>query len=936
MQTASIAAERGGALERISALAARLLELPISAVYLLGSGKPQLRASIGPLMECEWELRELVSHFRNELILGEPRVIPRDLLARRNGAVRAAVCVLIPNWEGTAIGVLVAAGVRWCEMKEVALGHLCDLSNLAGNEIELERRRSHAGQSLERRKTQEQLLEKTLELAKFGEDLRQLHRLSTTNHDSMEHLFNDYLETGRAILGMSCGVVVQVRGRYAVIRAICSDGIPVRPSTTFELSQSYCGLVCDDRTTVACSWVGDHPVLSSRPHYASVKQAAYIGAPVIVDGEVYGVLSFSSPHARWRPFSSHETELIELMAKSIGRSILEGRMQDARHRAELLDQDRSQVLEMVAKDLPLDVVLNQIANMVERQSAALAVAIHEVRDNHLFCMAAPSMPEQFRRRMQGVPLAQGAQCCLSAAFSRKTEVFESAHAHCDLNGPWASIHEYCWQACGSSPILSGNGELLGMLTVYWKVAVQPRHVDAELIEMAGSLAAIGIEHRRLTDRLAFQAHHDILTGLPNRSLLTRVLARQIEEASQDNRTLAVVFIDLDRFKQINDHLGHAAGDEVLRVTASRLASCLERDEVAARIGGDEFVAVLTQPHDEAMVRSRAREILEVVRAPIDWNGQPLYITASLGLSLYPQTGSTPEELLANADLAMYRVKNNGKNDVDCFVAELENERLARIELEHALRAVVDGADCEQMRLSFQPIVDIRGAEGISLEGFEVLLSWEHPLLGRVSPLQFIPIAEECGLIGPLGAWVLRQACRQSAAWQHAGFAPVRISVNVSALQFARPDFVETVEAALIESGLHGSLLELELTESAIMEDIETATPKLQRLRMMGVRLSLDDFGTGYSSLGYLRWIPVDCLKIDQSFLAGIDTSAGAFTLVQTILALAHNMGLAVVAEGVENERQLELLRGINCDMAQGHLFGTPLPAAAVERLLNRA
>lgn len=932
----STATERGSTLERIAALAARLLELPISAVYLLSSGKPQLRSSVGPLTECEWELRELVSHFRSELILGEPRIVPRELLARRNGAIRVCVCVLIPNWEGSSIGVLVAAGVRWSELKEVALGHLSDLANLAGNEIELDRRRANAGQSMERRKTQEQLLEKTLELAKFGEDLRQLHRLSTTNHDSLEHLFNDYLETGRAILGMSCGVVIQVRGRYAVVRAICSDGAPVRPSTTFELNQAYCGLVCDERTTVACSWVGDHPVLASRPHFAAIKQAAYIGAPIIIDGEIYGVLSFSSAHARWRPFTSHETELIELMAKSIGRSILEGWMQDARYRAELLDQDRSQVLEMVAKDLPLDVVLAQIASMVERQSASLAVAIHEVRDGHLYCMAAPSMPEQFRRRMQNVPLEQGAQCCLSAAFSRKTEIFESAHAHCDLQGSWASIHEYCWQACGASPILSGTGELLGMLTVYWKVAVQPRHVDAELIEMAGSLAAIGIEHRRLTDRLAFQAHHDILTGLPNRSLLTRVLGTQIERAGQSGLGLAVVFIDLDRFKQINDHLGHAAGDEVLRITAARLASCLERDEVAARIGGDEFVAVLAEPQDESLVRSRARDILDVVRAPIEWNGQPIYITASLGLSFYPQSGATPEALLANADLAMYRVKNNGKNDVDCFVAELGNERLARIELEHALRAVVDGGDCRQMRLGFQPIVDIRGAEGVSLEGFEVLLSWEHPVLGRVSPLQFIPIAEECGLIGSLGSWVLKQACLQSVAWQRAGFAPVRISVNVSALQFARADFVDTVEAALLETGLHGGLLELELTESAIMEDIETATPKLQRLRMMGVRLSLDDFGTGYSSLGYLRWIPVDCLKIDHSFLAGIDTSAGAFTLVQTILALAHNMGLTVVAEGVENERQLELLRGINCDMAQGHLFGTALPAAAVERLLIRS
>jgi diguanylate cyclase (GGDEF)-like protein len=627
--------------------------------------------------------------------------------------------------------------------------------------------------------------------------------------------------------------------------------------------------------------------------------------------------------------------LIELMAKSIGRSILEGRMQDARRRAELLDRDRSQVLEMVAKDLPLEVVLAQIASMVERQSAALAVAIHEVRDGHLYCIAAPSMPEQFRRRMHGVPLTQGSRCFLSAAFSRKMEIFESAHAHCNLDGPWASIHEYCWQACGSAPILSGNGELLGMLTAYWKVAVQPRHVDAELLEMAGSLAAIGIEHRHLTDRLAYQAHHDILTGLPNRDLFSRVLEKQIELAEKSESILAVVFIDLDRFKQINDHLGHAAGDEVLRVTAHRLASCLERDEVAARIGGDEFVAALTEARSEEMVRSRAREILETVRAPIDWNGQPIYVTASLGLSIYPQNGNSSEALLGNADLAMYRVKNNGKNDVECFVAELESERLARIELEHALRAVVDGSGCEQMRLSFQPIVDIRGAEGISLEGFEVLLSWEHPEMGRISPLQFIPIAEECGLIGPLGSWVLRQACLQSAAWQQAGFAPVRISVNVSALQFARPDFVETVAGALVDSGLDGSLLELELTESAIMEDIATATPKLARLRALGVRLSLDDFGTGYSSLGYLRWIPVDCLKIDHSFLASIDTSAGAFTLVQTILALAHNMGLAVVAEGVENERQLELLRGINCDMAQGHYFGTPLPAEAVESLLMR-
>lgn len=833
----------------------------------------------------------------------------------------------IPLWDGNTAGVLVAADVTAHELSANQLRDMVDLAALVGNELELERRRS-GGPAPERRRTQEQLLEKTLELAKFGEDLRQLHRLSTTNYETLDDLFQDYLETGRNILGLSCGVVAQVRGRYAVVRASRSDSFAVRPGMTFALNQVYCGEVYETGRTVACHWVGDEAAFAGRPHYGPVRQAAYLGAPVVVDGEIYGVLSFASPHPRWREFSSHETELIELMAKGIGRSILEGRMQAGREKAEALERDRSLVLEMVAKDQPVGLVLKQIARMVERQSPALAVTVHLALDNKLYCAAAPSMPDAYSRRMQGIAMEHEEGYCYSAGLSRRMELFTETGPQCRF----VESHEYCWQACATAPVLSGNRELLGLLMVYWKVAVQPRTVDEELLEMASSLAAIAIEHRRLTDRLAFQANHDSLTGLANRTMLTQTVNLLTEIAANENTRFAIVYFDLDRFKQINDHLGHAAGDAVLCEIAARLRESLRPGEMAARLGGDEFVAVLTEVESEQDAVARSEMILDAMRAPIHWDGHSVQLTASAGVSLYPHGGENAESVLGSADAAMYRVKNKGRNGVQCFAPELEDKRSIRLQLEHSLHQAVN---LDQLRISFQPIWDIRHNEGVSLESFEVLIWWEHPELGRISPSQFIPIAEECGRICEIGNWTLREACRMAAETMAAGTVPFRIAVNVSALQFALPDFADAVLGALRESGLSADLLELELTESVIMESIETAASKMERLREHGVRIALDDFGTGYSSLGYLRWIPVDTLKIDQSFTAGIDGSASGLTLVQTILSMAHSMNLSVVAEGVETEQQLELLRSINCDRAQGHLFGRPIPGRELEPFLRK-
>ncbi|MDX1981733.1 MAG: EAL domain-containing protein [Bryobacteraceae bacterium] len=786
------------------------------------------------------------------------------------------ITVRIDGWDGKPIGALVVGDTEPRDPTEAALRHLRDLASLAANELEMERRRMRAADQPDRRRTQEQLLEKTLELTKFSEDLRQIHRLSITNYDTLDSLLADYLETGRAIFGLSCAVVTKVRGRYATVVAVRSDGVPLRGATA-ELDSLYSGAVVDAQQTVAVEPVAGHPLLAGRPNHGSAPQHCYIGAPVLVDGEVWGVLSFSAPYRRWREFTSHEVEVIELMAKSVARFLLERRMQASRERAEALESDRSRILEQVAKNSPLPGVLDNIAGMVERQAPALEVRIF----------------------LAGQTPAGDGDC-----------------------------------QAAKVPVRAGNGEVLGLVRANWRIAAQPRHLDEDLLEMAAQLAAIAIEQQRLTERLQYQARHDVLTSLPNRTLFTESLAGAMEEARTSGRSVAVVFVDLDRFKQINDHWGHAVGDTVLRETASRLRGCLRAGESAGRLGGDEFVAMLKDFTTREDAVERARLMLEALRAPIEVDGHNLMVTASIGLSLYPQSGrgESAEALLAGADQAMYQVKHSGKNSVLLSQPEAFDARATSLQLEHSLRRALDNGE---FRLYFQPVLDIRAGSALALDELEVLLGWDHPKLGRIGPGQFIPIAEECGMIASIGAWVLRQACLQSAEWRRMGLPPVRIAVNVSPLQFSEPGFVQVVRAALAESGLPAGGLELELTESAILADISASLPKLERLRELGVRITLDDFGTGYSSLTYLRWMPVQSLKIDRSFVADMTQSVNTSTLIQAMIALAHSMNLTVVAEGIEQERQFEMLARFDCDYAQGHLFGEPLPVEEMEQWLMR-
>ena len=475
-----------------------------------------------------------------------------------------------------------------------------------------------------------------------------------------------------------------------------------------------------------------------------------------------------------------------------------------------------------------------------------------------------------------------------------------------------------------------NGTLYGVIG-FWSddpAAAAALHPQAkEIIELMAKSVGIAVNQRRLTDELAFQASHDALTLLPNRIGLHRRLDDALGQARLQGTGIAVLFLDLDRFKQINDTLGHSAGDRILQQVASRLRNCLGPQDTLARMGGDEFTAVASHV-DPAEATQTAGKLLAAVRAPCRVGEQELFVTASIGISLFPRDGDDGDALLRCADQAMYSAKGAGKNAICCYQ---EDERgwpgVRRLELESDLRRSLERGE---LRLHYQPVCDVEGG----LRGLEALLGWEHPEHGPIPPSRFIPIAEETGMIVGIGCWVLREACRQIARWRQEGYTAVPVAVNVSALQFAEPDFVPAVAAALASAGVPPSLLELELTESAVMRDVPQSARIMQQVRDLGVRISIDDFGTGYSSLSYLRRLPADCLKIDGSFLAGEGRPESTLAVVRAIRVLAHALGLTCTAEGVETPEQLALVREAGCDLVQGHLFGGALVAEAIEPLLR--
>lgn len=434
------------------------------------------------------------------------------------------------------------------------------------------------------------------------------------------------------------------------------------------------------------------------------------------------------------------------------------------------------------------------------------------------------------------------------------------------------------------------------------------------------------------DQLAHQANFDTLTGLANRNLLSDRLAQAIAGAHRNAGAVATVFIDLDNFKLVNDSLGHNQGDELLRTVAARLKACVRESDTVARLGGDEFVLVLLNKGDpatlEADVTAMVTKLLRQVAQPVRLGDRTLRPACSVGVSLYPQDGEDADTLLRNADAAMYRAKELGRNRFQFFTTDVHERIRRRMELESSLRHALDN---DEFELHFQPQAELRTGR---IVGCEALLRWRHPQKGLINPGQFIGFAEETGLIVPIGSWVLERACRQAKAWQDAGLPPISIGVNMSALQCGQPDVDLVVRRALEASGLAPKWLELEITESLSMANPEQSVPLMTRLKDTGVSLAIDDFGTGFSNLSYLRRFPIDRLKIDLSFTREMTTDASSLAIVEAIITMSHSLNLKVVAEGVENQAQLELLAARRCDAIQGHYFGMPVLPEAFARLLS--
>jgi len=421
-------------------------------------------------------------------------------------------------------------------------------------------------------------------------------------------------------------------------------------------------------------------------------------------------------------------------------------------------------------------------------------------------------------------------------------------------------------------------------------------------------------------QLEYHATHDTLTGLVNRNLLNDRIDQAILLAKQSGKLVGVMLLDLDRFKLINDGFGHLPADNLLRAVAARLAHCVRDTDTVARLGGDEFVVVLGGIEDTDAIAGVAAKISRNLALPLVIEGKEVFVTASTGIAIYPRDGEHGESLLRNADVAMYRVKEHGRNNYRFYTPEMSHMALDRLDMEGNLRRALER---NEIAVHFQPIVSLASGR---IVGAEALARWQHPRIGMIHPPEFIPLAEETGLIIPLGERILDLVCAQIAAWRQAGLPPLPVALNISARQFRQENLAALLRRALAQHGVDGGLLEFELTESMVMHDVENAIAMLRELKGLGVSLALDDFGTGYSSLAYLKRFPIDALKIDRSFVRDIDSEPDDAAIAHAVIAMAHSLGLRVIAEGVENDAQLALLRRYDCNDFQGFLFSRPVPA----------
>ena len=623
------------------------------------------------------------------------------------------------------------------------------------------------------------------------------------------------------------------------------------------------------------------------------------------------------------PLRNEQHEIFGLVG--IARDITE------RKNADILRNGQAQILEMIAINAPLEEVLVHLVRLVESQLTGIfcSVLLLEADGVHLRHGAAPNLPSAYTKAIDGVRIGPNVGSCGTAVYRRETVIVKDIE-HDPL---WENYRELAalhgFRSCWSTPIMSHQGAVLGTFAMYSTAVRGPTVSDTNLIDVSTRIAGIAIERKLAEDRIQFMANHDALTGLPNRTLLKDRLSQAVLYAQRYDSWVTVVFIDLDNFKTVNDSLGHNAGDELLKAVASRMTSCVRTTDTVVRLGGDEFVILLLdQPKSADIISETLQKIRTAIAQTVHLEGHDLKVTSSIGIANYPNDGVNADQLLANADAAMYRAKEIGRDNFQFYTPEMNTKVHEKFILQEELRNAVARSE---FVLLYQPQVDLRTGRVFAVEA---LIRWMHPIQGMIAPVKFIPVAEDTGLIVPIGDWVLHEACRQNKAWQDAGLSPMNVCVNVSARQFREKNLISRVVNALTESGLDAKYLELEITESLIMQNVEQAVATMEELEKLGVQISIDDFGTGYSSLSVLKTFPVARLKIDKSFINTLPSNDSDKAVASAVISLGQKLNLRVIAEGVETAEQVAFLRDNNCDEMQGYHYSKPIRASDIDKLLR--
>jgi len=585
-----------------------------------------------------------------------------------------------------------------------------------------------------------------------------------------------------------------------------------------------------------------------------------------------------------------------------------------RKRVERLSRGRNRILEMVASNEPVVEILQVLAMTIAEFSSTWACAVHIMNAGSLDLVASSGLNPKILQKIRTISMGfSGAPESVAISCGRAHLIVDLGQEH----KTWSELlRAHGLQSAWSAPFIAADGIALGTLTVYTLLKWNPSEADIEMLESARNMAAMVVERSRFQTQLLEHAYQDSLTGLPNRRTGRDRLESATARAERAGNRIAVLWIDLNRFKHINDQYGHPVGDAVLQHVAERLSSRLRASDTVARMGGDEFMALIEGVAGTAEAEALSADLLQLLAQPMKIGGQDLTVTASIGICIYPDDAKTVDSLAKRADKAMYAAKFDHCG-VLSFSPEMDQESSQRAQLEDELSRALDS---NAFSLVYQPICQRDGV----LQGFEALLRFHSPKLGSVSPTHFIPIVEEMQLIVPIGEWVLRETCVQIGKWREEGHDSVAVSVNISPVQFARHDFADTVEAILAETGQQGTSLVLELTEGSVMHDFTESSCQMKRLKNLGVRIAIDDFGTGYSSLSYLHRLPIDVLKIDRSFIEKLEEADGTRPIVEAVLSMARTLGLSVVAEGVETLSQLNVLIESNCDLVQGYYFSRPI------------